>query len=256
MRNEPLAFDLVDPNQELNTSLNIEKKLFGSFDEDGIKKILVESGIVRRLDERGYKNYILETQLVSDLDNRIFIKDKKTGLSLVHFRLKSNNFTIPRINTSIKMIYIDWLLTQHINAPRTNRILFPGQNYPGLNIFPEIKKFIYIIKKSIGAYGIFNIPEYFHDAVLFRKDFHYVDPEKEKKFISLQSYLSKYSLKKLSEMVHGGKLKYKSNNETYKWQYGEMLFTDEPFLKEKIFTDEYRAKINKGKLEFTFPNET
>lgn len=249
----PTDLDLIDLNQEFNSSLGLEKSIIGRFSKEDITRMMEEAGMFRKLMARGYPKVFLEIMPLSELDNRIYIKDKK-GEILVHIRLKLNDFYLKQIKEVLKMVYIDWLLTQNIKMGKLKgkKALFVGQEYPGLNVFTEIQKFIYKLMVIIGAHGIFNVPEYFHDAVLFHKNFKFVDPQKEGNFRALIQSFSNYSLRNISKFIHSNKVKNAKTGEIYTWKNGEMLYTHDSYLNEKIFNDDYFTKVKKMKENCKF----
>ncbi|MCB1190168.1 MAG: hypothetical protein H7A23_10810 [Leptospiraceae bacterium] len=249
----PTELDLIDLNQEFHVSLGLEKFIIGRFNETEIYNMMDEAGMFKKLTERGYPKVTLEIMPLSELDNRIYIKDKK-GETLVHIRLKLNDFYLKQIKEVLKMVYIDWLLTQNIKMGKLKgkKALFVGQEYPGLNVFLEIQKFIYKLMVIIGAHGVFNVPEYFHDAVLFHKNFRFVDPEKEGNFRAVIKSFTKVSLRTISECIHSGKVKNSVTGEVYKWKNGEMLYTHDDYLNDKIFNEEYFSNVSKIKESSTF----
>ncbi len=247
------GLELIDISKELNTSLGLEKKIFGKFSEDEIREMFIQSNMFMILAERGYKNAKLEIEIFSELDNRIFLKTEN-GEILVHIRLKVSDFTLKKINESFRMVYIDWLLTQNIKLKnlRDKKKLFQGQKYPGLNIMSEITAFLLLLTRQLGAKGVFNIPEYFHDAVLFHKDFKFLDPEKEGVFRSLLSTFKKNNLRMLSNAIHEKKIFNITKNVVYEWQHGEMLSTDDDYLNQLVFSHSYFDKMEKVKKSFLF----
>lgn len=244
---------LANPAEELK-GFRIEQGLiFGRFSNEEIWDMLQESKVISKLHERGYPNVHLETQFLSHLDNRIFIKTEKEEI-LIHLRLKLDDFEIKRINQVLKMIYIDWLLTQNIKfgKKRIRKKLFEGQDYPGLNIFREITKFILLLSKKIGVHGIFNVPEYFHDAVLFHKNFKYLDPEKEGIFQALISSFKKISLHRLSDLVHGNRIYNLTLDKVFTWFHGEMFYSEFEEIKQMIFNEDYLKIMQETKQKYKF----
>lgn len=241
--------DMLDFTTELSTSLNLEKLIFGRFSNEEINTMLEESKIYDKIKIRGYSNFKLETDPISDLDNRIYIKTESNEI-LVHIRLKIADFFIKQIQENRKMIYIDWLLTQNINLGKLKdkKVLFEGQEYPGLNIFKELTQFIFLLFSKMNCYGIFNIPEYFHDAVLFQKSFKFVDPIKQGHFKSILKAFKKYTVRDLSHLIHTKKLRFLETNEEYTWKYGEMLFTTDEYLSETIFDKKYYDNVRTAEL--------
>lgn len=241
--------DMLDFTTELSTSLNLEKLIFGKFSNEEINAMLEESKIYEKITARGYSNFRLETDPISDLDNRIYIKTE-TNEILVHIRLKIADFFIKQIQENRKMIYIDWLLTQNVQLGKLKdkKVLFEGQEYPGLNIFKELTQFIFLLFSKMNCYGIFNIPEYFHDAVLFQKSFKFVDPVKQGHFKAILKTFKKYTVRDLSHLIHTEKLRFSNSNDVYTWKHGEMLFTTDPYLNEAIFNKKYFDDVKTTEL--------
>lgn len=241
-----LDLDLVDPNSELNTSLKIGNLLFAKLDENTVYDLIKESGMIEKLKERNFTDLDFSIEYISDFDNRIYLKTK-SGEILVHIRLKFADFYIKKISSNRKMIYIDWLLTQNVNLKNEihKKKLFKGQEFPGLNLFKEITIFIFLIHKKIQSYGVFNIPEYFHDAILFQKEFRFVDPEKEAYFKKIQAQFKKMTIRELSNLIHENKIFFKTNSTQFLWNHGEMLSTMNGFVYESIFDDEYKSSFKK-----------
>ncbi|HMV43054.1 MAG TPA: hypothetical protein PK079_18950 [Leptospiraceae bacterium] len=236
--------DLLDFSNELSTSLNLEKFIFGKFSHDDIFKMLEEAKILKKIRDRGYNDFKVITYPISDLDNRIYVKSPSDEI-LIHIRLKVSDFFVKAIQENRKMMYIDWLLTQNIKLGKLKdkKILFQGQEYPGLNIFNELTQFIFILFSKMNCYGVFNIPEYFHDAVLFQKNFLFVDPIKQGHFKSILASFKNHTVRDLSLLIHSEKLAFVESNEVYKWKHGEMLFTQDEYLKEVVFDRNYFEKV-------------
>lgn len=246
---------LANPAEDLKGFRIEEGFIFGRFSKEDIWEMLSEAQVISKLQERGYFNFHLETQCLSHLDNRIFIKTSKNEV-LIHMRLKLDDFEIKRVGQVLKMIYVDWLLTQNIRLGKRKirKKLFEGQDYPGLNIFREIKKFILLLTRKMGVHGIFNVPEYFHDAVLFHKSlkFLYLDPEKEGLFQTLLESFKKISLHKLSELIHNNRIYNMASNKTFSWFHGEMFYTEFEEIKHALFNSEYFKILEETKKKHKF----
>jgi hypothetical protein len=238
---EPL--ENVDFNSDFQSTQLTEFKLFNQFSKSEIDQKLAEVGIYDKLFERGYSNFKMELNHTGPLDNRIYIKDNLDRI-LVHIRLKLGDFQKRKIPIIYKLVYIDWLMTQNFRSPKKNKSpsLFLGQEYPGLGLMVEIKSFVKKIAKEVGAHGVFNVPEYFHDAVLFHKDFLFLQPEKESAFRLILSTFKKVSLRKLSEWVHSGQILDQDGN-PYEWNYREMLSPLDPGMEKAFFSEHYFKKI-------------
>ncbi len=222
-----------------------EVRIFGKFSEIEIRELMEWSGIFAELKEKGYSDPLLELHYLSDLDQRIFVKDPESDMVLIHIRLKVSYFRF-RLHPGApqkKLLYIDWLLTQH---PRSKNIrpdrLFPGQNAPGLGIFSQISDFITNLALGVGARGAFNIPEYFHDALLFHREFRFYDPATEAFFRGLIRDLRRHGAREISRALSEGRVR-DGNAEPVRWVPGEMISILDPELEEIIWSKDYFTRV-------------
>lgn len=243
---------LVDVSKDLNTSLNMEPKLFNKFSSDEVLGFLQESKLMQAVKQRGYPDARLHLDVLSDYDNRIYIRTKDQKI-LVHLRLKVSEFQLKEDEDHFSMIYIDWLLTQNvkINSKKIRKELYFGQDFPGLNVLNEITQFIRLLSNKMGTSGAFNVPEYFHDAVLFSRKFRFIDPEKEGIFRALVHSFRRLNLRQLSSHIHQNHVVY-DNQEPYSWKYGEMITCNDPYLEKKIFNEAYYKRLKESKERHRF----
>ncbi|MDF3820608.1 hypothetical protein P3G55_11890 [Leptospira sp. 96542] len=243
---------LVDVSRELNTSLNMEPKLFNRFRREEVETLLRSSGLLYAVEVRGFPNSIIEIEILNDYDNRVYIKTSNDKI-LVHMRLKVSQFQLKGDDEQFPMIYIDWLLTQNLNFEPggLKKELYFGQEYPGLNVLNEFTEFIRLLSKTLGTSGAFNVPEYFHDAVLFSRKFRFIDPEKEAVFRALIKNFRGINLRNLSSKIHKNEVCYE-DGEPYVWKYGEMISCTDVYLEKKVFQESYFKKVDelKEKLKF------
>jgi len=246
---------LLDVSKELNTSLNMEPRLFNRFSPAEVNAFLDESKLLDVIKKRGYPDAKLHLDVLSDFDNRIYIRTKDKKI-LVHLRLKVSEFQLKGDEDKFPMIYIDWLLTQNvkINSKKIKKELYFGQEFPGLNVLNEVTNFIRLLSDRMGSSGAFNVPEYFHDAVLFSRKFRFIDPEKEGVFRALVHSFKRINLRELSSYIHQGKIL--DNGEPYTWRYGEMITCNDPYLEKKIFHEQYFKKVKETKSKHRFTLNT
>ncbi|TGK04816.1 hypothetical protein EHO59_08135 [Leptospira semungkisensis] len=241
---DPEALGLIDVNREFKTHLGIEDTLFNRFSSKEVEELLQESGMFEMLSMRGFQKTQVEIHGISEVDNRIFIKTEEKEI-LVHMRLKFSDFLFKKIGQSFPMIYIDWLLSQNVRLGKLGdkKKLFEGQEYPGLNIMNEITHFIRLLSGKMGAAGAFNIPEYFHDAVLFHKNFRFLSEEKEGEFRAMLRCFKKENLRSLSGAIHSGKILDRDSSQPYTWTYGEMVSCTNSYLEKSLFDEHYDSMV-------------
>ena len=220
-----------------------EVRIFGKYSSAEIEELMAWSGIFEELEAKGYTKHELDLQYLSELDQRIFVKENDQVL--IHIRLKLSHFRF-RLHPGAprkKLLYIDWLMTAHPRARhfRPER-LFPGQELPGLGIFSQLSDFIANLAIGLGARGAFNIPEYFHDALLFHRQFNFYDPVREAFFRALMRDLRKHGARKISRALAEGRV-FDRNDHVVQWTPGEMISILSPELEEQVWSREYYTRV-------------
>ena len=254
---ELAQLDPVDLNEDLGGGPLVahtdgQVRIFGKYTEQEITELMAWSGIFEGIRDKGYDRFHTELQYLSDMDQRIFIKEGDA--ILVHIRLKLSHFRF-RLHPGApqkKLLYIDWLMTRH---PRSLHIrperLFPGQDLPGLGVFAQIQDFITNLTLGVGARGAFNIPEYFHDALLFHRVFSFYDPAREVVFRALIRDLRRHGAREISRGLSEGRV-INAENEVVRWTPGEMISAIDPELEELLWTPDYHTKVVRGLKRYRF----
>ncbi|MCB1172348.1 MAG: hypothetical protein KDK39_02225 [Leptospiraceae bacterium] len=217
--------------------------IFNKFSTDKIRELMAWSGIFSAIEAKGYTDYELDLEYLSEMDQRIYIR--AAGVVLIHIRLKLSDFGL-RLhpgNPRCRLLYIDWLLTQH---PRSARVreerLFPGQELPGLGIFTQISDFITNLALGVGADGAFNIPEYFHDAMLFHRQFFHYDPHREAFLRAIIRDLRQYGARQISRAFSDGRIVDHSGSPV-NWTPAEMISVIKPELEEQLWSRDYYTRV-------------
>ncbi|MEJ2052219.1 MAG: hypothetical protein P8Y60_20700, partial [Calditrichota bacterium] len=88
------------------------------------------------------------------------------------------NRLLPARFYPLEMIQIEWLILQ--NPTRTfseDRPPLPGQESPGLGIGKQVLELLYLMAKHQGTQGLLIVPHYYHTALIFSREFHFINPE-------------------------------------------------------------------------------
>ncbi len=226
--------------------------IFGKYTENEIRELLDWSGVFEGLRAKGYDEFDVHLQYLSELDQRIFVRTN--GENLIHLRLKVANFRF-RLHPHAperRLLYIDWLNTRHIKTKHVRpERLFPGQDLPGLGIFGQLSDFMANLALGVGARGMVNIPEYFHDALLFHRFCKFYDPEKEINFRGMIRDLRGYGARRISAALAGGTIR-DARGQTIPWTSGEMLSALDDNLEQFLWTPEYHRRVAEGLTRVKF----
>lgn len=232
----------------------------GIYDLENVTELLEQSGLLPGLQTRGFNKLEISLETKNTRDQRLYIKDKKTRENLVFMRMHLGSFysseqTLPMDN--MHLLFIDWLLLQNINADNIEPDkLFPGQKYPGLGLFKEVKSFVLSLTENKYLDGVANIPEFYHDAVLFRDRFQFLKPESQAMFDTVSKQLKKLGLKKLSLMISEEKIRMhhrgKAEDQVFKFMLGEMVAAKCPELLHYFESDLYHKRYKNFKKHLKF----
>nr|ART90508.1 hypothetical protein [uncultured bacterium] len=160
---------------------------------------------------------------------------------LIHIRLKIGDYRFLHHSAqpAVRLIFIDWLTTRHVRArARPAHRLFPGQDVPGLGILRQITAAITRIAVAAGAEGAFNIPEYFHDAVLFHRQFRFYDPVQEATLHAVIRDLHRFGARSISQAYVDGRVA-NAEGKCVAWHPSEMILLANPRLRGEIFSRAY-----------------
>ncbi len=229
------------------------KQLFlSTYDEQQLWQALERAQIMSELKNRGYYPVKLEIEFLTERDHRFYLTFK--GEKILHMRLRLSFFKLHRhpLMPATKMLFIDWLQSRHILKGQGGaRGLFPGQDVPGLGIFNRIDVFLRNLVVATHAYGGFNLPEYFHDALLFHRAFKFYDPAKEAFFRALLRDLHGHGAREISRALSDGRIRDKKK-QVLEWHGGEMLiFTHKPYA-DVIFNERYNRDVLQHMRELKF----
>jgi len=235
------------------THFDTGQKLFlSTLSSDELWQALERAQIIAELETRGYKPLKIEIEFLTERDHRFYLIFN--GEKILHMRLRLSYFKLHRhpLMPAMKMLFIDWLQSRHIlkTAPR-NRGLFPGQDVPGLGIFNRIDFFLRSLVVTTRAYGGFNLPEYFHDALLFHRAFKFYDPAREAFFRALLRDLHGYGAREISKALGEGRIR-DEQEKSVEWRGGEMLMFTHSQYAEAVFGEKYDRDVAKKMRETSF----
>lgn len=230
--------------------------LLGRFTEKEVIEALKENGVWKRLQEKGFAQPKLTIRSIDPFRQRLRIHAAEKGpetdenllceLRVFDARLKGTN---PLDGTPYQMdaLVIDWLVFQNPRAAfHPGRQKLPGQSYPGLGILRIAMGVILDLAKQIGKEAVVNIPEYYHNAVLYHPAFRFFLPEIEGKFLALKKFLGHRSLAEASGLVTSQKIKDENTNQTFHWKAHEQILGLSPKIKEYFDSPHYLEKVKEA----------
>lgn len=180
---------------------------------------------------------------------QIFFQSKKPENLIVDLKIKKGRFRpketigFPSSLPEFNFLAIEWLTLQNpLLQFSEDKTPLPGQNYPGLNLGKKVMDlFVYLARLNRDD-GILAYPAYFHNALLFSRSFHFINPEKNGEILAIRRSLRDVPFKHLAWIVHLNCLKEKGRG-AYEWKAEEQVYALNKVLKDYFDSKKYKEKV-------------
>ena len=263
---EPLSIGEDDIFSEL-----VEKKgsslFLGKYSIDAVNSVLRKRNFYREAQKRGLfpVKFDLDSSEFPPLQRfRIFFETAQPENLVVDLRIREGLYKLvehagPEApdfkgfpQKEYKFLALEWLTLQHPHMSFSKkRYPLPGQEHPGLGLGRKVLfLFIYLARLNRDE-GILAFPAYFHNALLFARSFHFINPEKEGEILAIKKALSKVSFHEMAWIVHLNCLK-DSKNKTYEWFAEEQVFPIDKGLKNYFDSAAYKKRVRQTLRESSF----
>jgi hypothetical protein len=257
-------FDLALTEEELEKELMSDQgsnRLLERYSEKQVTDALKDYQVWDYLAEKGFKNPRLLIRSIDPFRQTVKILDDVSSAetedhTLCELRVFDAHLKGPCPATTeiieIDALVIDWLVFQNPRAtfsPQRPRL--PGQKFPGLGIMSESMRAILDLAKQTGKEAVINIPEYYHNAVLYKR-FCFFSPFVEGRFQALQEFLRELNLADASHAVTNGKIWNETKNEMFTWKPHEQMLGIAPKIKEYFDSETYKTPVKEAREKSKF----
>ena len=157
----------------------------GRYTLNEVIAVLGKRGFLREAEKRGFG------PLVFDLDStdpplqrlRIFHREKTPERVIVDLKIKEMDY-VPRAALEavprFRCLAFEWLTLQNpLLDFDEDRTPLPGQARPGLNLGHKVLDVFIYLARLIRQDALLAFPAYFHNALLFSRQFRFLNPRKE-----------------------------------------------------------------------------
>ncbi len=245
---------LNDTSGDKGTSL-----LLGKYTIHEANRILNKRNFYREAKKRGLwpVEFELDSSQFPPLQRMlIYCREKDPENIVVDLKIREGFFK-PKDKTGFnfsrfRFLVLEWLTLQN---PRMNfcedKTPLPGQKHPGLNLGRKIiDLFVYLARLNHND-GILAFPAYFHNALLFSKDFYFVNPEKKAEVEAIRKSFPQVHFKQLAWAVHLNCVKDKENK-PYEWTAEEQILPLNKEMKDYFESKKYQQTFEQSLIEKTF----
>ena len=213
--------------------------LLGTYSEAGIAYALKGYGIWDELRERVGAEPVVRIGGAGEQTQTLQLRAPEGGPVYVELRLALVPAPRPagRPLSERSWVSIEWFNLQDPRRAFTaERPALPGQAHPGLGKGRQVMELLLILGWRIGAGGLTGHPAWFHNAVMYRVHFRFIDPVEEGRMLALLAAWERsgLSLHDASHALHGGRVRDAGGVE-FAWRPGLM---GAPLLRAAEFEDD------------------
>ena len=145
----------------------------------------------------------------------------------------------------LPMLFIQWIRLQNprVTVFPADRPQMPGQKHPGLGLGKKVIVMLSELGKKLKTDGLANTPEYPHNAVLYSREFLYLNPEAEGRLKALKRDLSRHGLADASWGIVLGCVRDERSGMPLEWFKEEQIMPLGGVLKEYFSAPAYREAV-------------
>ncbi|MCX7973150.1 MAG: hypothetical protein N3B16_01430 [Candidatus Aminicenantes bacterium] len=160
------------------------------------------------------------------------------------FPLTSNRNFHPILEKGA-FLHLEWLTLQNPKLDfNKSRPALPGQARPGLGLGKKVVDLFVYLARLLDCDGILAFPAYFHNALLFSRYFHFINPAKEGEILAIRTGLASIPFKQLAWIVFLNCLRL--DGRIYEWRAEEQVLPLVDELKEYFLSKKYRFEVIKA----------
>ncbi|MFB0564129.1 MAG: hypothetical protein ACETWK_00450 [Candidatus Aminicenantaceae bacterium] len=191
---------------------------------------------------------------------QIFYKEKAPENLIVDLKIKEGIFKlkvdltqdIPDKKSGYDFLILDWLTLQNpLQRFSDEKTPLPGQNHPGLNLGKKVLDIFIYLARLRKKDALLAYPAYFHNALLFSRQFRFLNPQKEAEVMAVRKSFPDIPFKELAWIVHLECLRDR-NNKVYEWQAEEQVFSLNKSLKSYFGSKRYKERVKESLKDFHF----
>jgi len=163
-----------------------DRRFLDFYGDRGLRLALEHYGIWQAIERRGYRNIELSTHADDDR-HTLVIWGEADGLPRTHLveLVVRRDRLVPQgeleraaLDDGYDVLTVDWLtLRNPLGKFTPERPRLPGQDSPGLGVGERVVETLYRVVARLGLDAMMTVAEHFHNAVLYRREIEFFDPQ-------------------------------------------------------------------------------
>lgn len=233
----------------------------GFYSREGIQLALKKYGVYDVLAKKGFGRVHTDVDTTDPYKHRITIyRECKHQMNLIielvlrkHFINLNMPFNCELNGRHYMNLAIDWLRIQNIDGKfDKHRPPLPGQLYPGLGLSWTVLELLLIVCWRLNLSGLINVPDHFHNASIYSRVFHYINPDVQAQLEVLKNTFRDMPFNKISWGVEWGCVYDVNLNQTFKWLVNQQILPINHDLKKVFSGKAYRNFVKERMQNYHF----
>ncbi len=223
--------------EDLEEALGIrphrQRLLLGFYTAAGMEHALFRYGIFEQLERMGYRQFRVAFDTAGLGERmRLFGEADATEHMLVELILERRRLGADEVRPGAdeqpraagpELLYIHWLSLRNPRALFSERRpRLPGQEVPGLGLAREAGSMMARMAVRLGLAGVVIRPAHYHMAYAARREFAFVEPRRQGRFLALLRDLRGCTLLEATTAMAEGRVLI--DGAPYAWEADEMVF--------------------------------
>ena len=251
-----MADDWDDPRRLVEDP---PRRFLDFYGDEGIRLGFERYGLLEALERRGFGDFDIQTRADDDRHTLILsgchdALPKPTHLVELVVR---RDRVVPASMTGLQpfeVLTVDWLsLRNPVREFTTARPRLPGQDAPGSGMGELVLELLYRVVDRLKLGGMLTVAEYFHNAVLYRRELPFFDPEEDGRLAALQDLLLEregMTLGQASWAVEWHCVR--KGGQPFEWRgEAQVRAMNEPLLRY-LRSDAYRDEVERARASASF----
>ncbi len=180
---------------------------------------------------------------------QIFFREPAPDNLIVDLKIREGRLQ-PRDNPpfppeffEFEFLILEWLTLQNpLLQFSRKRPPLPGQEHPGLGLGKKVVDIFVYLARLTHKDGVLAFPAYFHNALLFSRYFHFLNPEKQAEVLAIEKSFPDIPFKHLAWIVYLNCLR-EEGGQLYEWRAEEQIYPLNRAIKEYFESKIYKQRV-------------
>jgi hypothetical protein len=213
------------------------------FSETEIRGLMFRSGMSQVLSASGFpdQNYRIWKDDADIHRLEIYGGECKPDNLLIDLRLSEKRCALPGRAELLRLYFVEWLMTRNPQSTRfkPNRPQLPGQKTPGLGSLTQMINLMKLVSLQITEDGFINIPDHLHLAVMYSRQFYFINPQTEGVIRAVSRDLRRAGLYNIAWAAVTGAIRRRDTGEPLVYQPSEQVYPASELLRRYLGSRDY-----------------